>query len=64
MIVSEGQLIQSGDPLLKVDFKNVKDNVPSIVTPIVFTSLIGREVTLEKSGFQRAGSNNMISIKK
>lgn len=64
MIVSEGQLIQRGDPLLKVDFKNIKDKVPSIVTPIVFTSLIGREVTLEKSGFQRAGSTNIISIKK
>ncbi|MEB2282438.1 N-acetylglucosamine-specific PTS transporter subunit IIBC [Lysinibacillus xylanilyticus] len=64
MIVSEGQLIQRGDPLLKVDFKKIKDKVPSIVTPIVFTNLIGRGVTLEKSGFQRAGSNNIISIKK
>lgn len=64
MIVSEGQLIQRGDPLLKVDFKNIKDKVPSIVTPIVFTNLIGREVKLEKSGFQRASSNNIISIKK
>lgn len=64
MIVSEGQLIQRGNPLLKVDLKNIKDKVPSIVTPIVFTNLIGRGVTLEKSGFQRAGSNNIISIKK
>ena len=63
-IVTEGQLIQRGDPLLKVDFENIKDKVPSIVTPIVFTSLIGREVTLEKSGFQRSGSTNIISIKK
>lgn len=63
MIVSEGQLIQRGDPLLKVDFKKIKDKVPSIVTPIVFTNLIGREVKLEKSSFQRAGSNNIISIK-
>ncbi|UPW84904.1 N-acetylglucosamine-specific PTS transporter subunit IIBC [Lysinibacillus sp. Ag94] len=64
MIVSEGQLIQRGDPLLKANLKNIKDKVPSIVTPIVFTNLIGRGVTLEKSGFQRAGSNNIISIKK
>lgn len=63
MIVSEGQLIQRGDPLLKVDFKKIKDKVPSIVTPIVFTNLIGREVKLEKSGFQRASCNNIISIK-
>lgn len=63
MIVSEGQLIQRGDPLIKVDFKNIKDKVPSIVTPIVFINLIGRQVTLEKSGFQRAGSNHIIAIK-
>ncbi|MFJ6267774.1 N-acetylglucosamine-specific PTS transporter subunit IIBC [Lysinibacillus xylanilyticus] len=63
-IVTEGQLIQRGDRLLKVDFENIKDKVPSIVTPIVFTSLIGQKIILEKSGFQRAGSNNIISIKK
>ncbi|MGE7926459.1 N-acetylglucosamine-specific PTS transporter subunit IIBC [Lysinibacillus xylanilyticus] len=63
-LVTEGQLIQRGDRLLKVDFENIKDKVPSIVTPIVFTSLIGQKVILEKSGFQRAGSNNIISIKK
>jgi len=63
-LVTEGQLIKRGDRLLKVDLENIKDKVPSIITPIVFTSLIGREIILEKSGFQRAGSNNIISIKK
>ncbi|MFJ8518705.1 N-acetylglucosamine-specific PTS transporter subunit IIBC [Lysinibacillus xylanilyticus] len=63
-LVIEGQLIKRGDRLLKVDLENIKDKVPSIITPIVFTSLIGREIILEKSGFQRAGSNNIISIKK
>ncbi|MFF2177787.1 N-acetylglucosamine-specific PTS transporter subunit IIBC [Lysinibacillus sp. NPDC058147] len=63
-MVTEGQLIQRGDTLLKVDFESIKDKVPSIVTPIVFTSLMGQEITLEKSGFQRAGSNNIISMKK
>lgn len=63
-MVTEGQLIQRGDTLLKVDFESIKDKVPSIVTPVVFTSLMGKEITLEKSGFQRAGSNNIISMKK
>ncbi|MCY9549954.1 N-acetylglucosamine-specific PTS transporter subunit IIBC [Lysinibacillus xylanilyticus] len=63
-LVKEGQLIKRGDRLLKVDFENIKNKVPSIITPIVFTSLIGQEIILEKSGFQRAGSNNIISIKK
>lgn len=63
-MVTEGQLIQRGDTLLKVDFESIADKVPSIVTPVVFTSLIGQEITLEKSGYQRAGSNNIISMKK
>ncbi len=63
-MVTEGQLIQRGDTLLKVDFESIKDKVPSIVTPVVFTSLMGQEITLEKSGFQRAGTNNIISMKK
>ncbi|MGE7688490.1 N-acetylglucosamine-specific PTS transporter subunit IIBC [Lysinibacillus sp. NPDC097214] len=63
-MVTEGQLIQRGDTLLKVDFEGIKDKVPSIVTPVVFTSLMGQEITLEKTGFQRAGSHNIISTKK
>jgi len=63
-VVTEGQFIQRGDTLLKVDFESIKDKVPSIVTPVVFTSLMGQEITLEKSGFQRAGSHNIISMKK
>ncbi len=63
-MITDGQLIQRGDTLLKVDFESIKDKVPSIVTPVVFTSLMGQEITLEKTGYQRAGSNNIISMKK
>lgn len=63
-MVTAGQVIQCGDPLLIVDLETIKDKVPSIITPVVFTSLVGQEVTLTKSGFQRAGSTNIISINK
>ncbi len=63
-MVTDGQVIQCGDPLLLVDLETIKDKVPSIITPVVFTSLVGQEVTLNKSGFQRAGSTNFISINK
>lgn len=63
-MVIDGQVIQCGEPLLLVDLENIKDKVPSIITPVVFTSLVGQEVTLNKSGFQRAGSTNFISINK
>jgi len=63
-LVTDGQVIQCGDPLLIVDLETIKDKVPSTITPVVFTSLVGQEVTLNKSGFQRAGSTNIISINK
>lgn len=63
-LVTDGQVIQCGDPLLIVDLETIKDKVPSIITPVVFTNLVGQEVTLNKSGFQRAGSTNIISINK
>ncbi|KPN94773.1 N-acetylglucosamine-specific PTS transporter subunit IIBC [Lysinibacillus sp. ZYM-1] len=64
MLVTDGQKIKRGDALLKADITKIKDQVPSIITPVVFTSLMGQEITLGKTGFQRAGSTNIISMKK
>ncbi|WP_155590741.1 N-acetylglucosamine-specific PTS transporter subunit IIBC [Lysinibacillus cavernae] len=64
MFVTDGQKIKRGDALLKADIARIKDQVPSIITPVVFTSLMGQEITLGKSGYQRAGSTNIIAMKK
>ncbi|GLC88823.1 N-acetylglucosamine-specific PTS transporter subunit IIBC [Lysinibacillus piscis] len=63
-LVTDGQIIQRGDALIKVDLASIKTLVPSLVTPVIFTNLTGQEVKLEKSGYQRAGSSNIISINK
>ncbi|MFJ7406258.1 MULTISPECIES: N-acetylglucosamine-specific PTS transporter subunit IIBC [unclassified Lysinibacillus] len=62
--VTEGQRIQRGEVLLKVDLPRIKNQVPSIITPVIFTNLHGLEITLEKLGYQKAGTPHIISIKK
>lgn len=64
LFVMDGQTIKRGDALLKADIAQMKDQVPSVITPVVFTSLMGQEITLGKTGYQRAGSTNIIAMKK
>lgn len=37
--VKDGQAVKKGQKLLEVDFASIKDKVPSIITPVVFTNL-------------------------
>lgn len=41
--VQDGQKIKAGDLLLTVDFAQIGDKVPSIMTPIIFTALTNGE---------------------
>lgn len=44
--VKDGQKVKTGQKLLEVDFDNIKNKVPSIITPIVFTNLKENEKVL------------------
>ena len=37
--VSDGETVKKGQKLLEVDFDAIKEKVPSIITPVVFTNL-------------------------
>ncbi|WHY02828.1 PTS glucose transporter subunit IIA [Neobacillus sp. DY30] len=37
--VSDGQRVQKGQKLLEADFDSIKEKVPSIITPVIFTNL-------------------------
>jgi sugar PTS system EIIA component len=41
--VSDGQSVQKGQKLLEADFQSIKDKVPSIITPVIFTNLAENE---------------------
>lgn len=63
-LVNEGDQVTAGQPLLKVDLEFLKEKVPSIMTPIVFTNLKeGESVVLEKEGLVEMKESNIISIK-
>jgi PTS system D-glucosamine-specific IIC component len=47
--VKEGQTIKKGEKLLEVDFEIIKNKVPSIISPIIFTNLKeNQKVVIEK----------------
>ncbi|MFE8704019.1 glucose-specific PTS transporter subunit IIBC [Cytobacillus sp. FJAT-54145] len=64
-LVSQDDQVKKGQPLLKVDLDFVKQNAPSIITPIVFTNLDQSEkVVLNKQGNVELKEENIISITK
>jgi glucose-specific phosphotransferase system IIA component len=49
--VKDGQSVKKGQKLLEVDFESIKNKVPSIITPVVFTNLSENEkVILDEQG--------------
>ncbi|MDA0175450.1 PTS glucose transporter subunit IIA, partial [Solirubrobacter taibaiensis] len=62
-LVAQGDKVKQGQPLLKVDLAFVKENAPSIITPIVFTNLQqGQQVELKKDGNVKKGETAIIDI--
>ncbi|MGD7050944.1 PTS glucose transporter subunit IICBA [Rossellomorea marisflavi] len=62
-LVKEGDQVEAGQPLLKVDLDFIKANAPSIITPIVFTNLKeGQQVTLKSTGKVNRNDEDIIGI--
>lgn len=62
LLVEDGQLVERGDALLKVDMDYVVANAPSTVTPIVFTNLTDQKLDVLKTGNQRQGTTSIIKV--
>jgi len=54
LLVAEGDLVEVGTPLLKVDLPYIEAKAKSSITPIVFTNLQGQTLELKK-GLAKAG---------
>ncbi|KAA0955309.1 N-acetylglucosamine-specific PTS transporter subunit IIBC [Planococcus kocurii] len=61
-LVEQGQLVQRGDALLKLDLTFLKANAPSIATPVIFTNLTEQKVTMLKNGFQEQGTASILKV--
>lgn len=64
LLVEQGQLIQSGDPLLKLDLAYLGQHSDSMITPVIFTNLEGSQLHMLKKGKQRHGTTSILKIEK
>ncbi|MBV7509268.1 glucose-specific PTS transporter subunit IIBC [Bacillus sp. sid0103] len=64
-LVSENDIIEQGQPLLKVDLNYIKEHATSTITPIVFTNLAeGEKVVINKQGQVELKQEGIITITK
>ncbi|MED4271509.1 glucose-specific PTS transporter subunit IIBC [Geobacillus stearothermophilus] len=63
-LVKEGDEVKKGQPILRVDLDYVKQNAPSIVTPVIFTNLqAGETVHVNKQGSVARGEDAVVTIR-
>jgi PTS system D-glucosamine-specific IIC component len=64
-LVAENDIVEQGQPLLKVDLDYIKEHATSTITPIVFTNLAeGEKVVIEKPGQVDLKQTGIIKITK
>ncbi len=61
--VKAGDQVKTGDLLLTVDLETVKAKAPSVVTPVIFTNLAGKELAIDESVYGTTVSNGDPIIK-
>jgi len=63
-LVKQDDKVKAGQPMLTVDFANVKGKVPSVITPIVFTNLPeGKVVQVQIGQIVKRGDTGFVTIK-
>lgn len=64
-LVAENDVVEQGQPLLKVDLDYIKEHATSTITPVVFTNLAeGEKVVIEKPGQVDLKQSGIIKITK
>ncbi|QXM05344.1 glucose-specific PTS transporter subunit IIBC [Crassaminicella indica] len=62
-LVNQDDIVKAGQPILRVDLEKIKDKVPSIITPIIFTNLSEKEKVSFKAGVKvTCGQKNIVNI--
>jgi PTS system D-glucosamine-specific IIC component len=63
VLVTKDSKVKKGQPILKADIDAIKDKVPSLITPIIFTNLSeGRSVSIKAGKKIKRGQKNIIEI--
>ncbi|MFC4617457.1 N-acetylglucosamine-specific PTS transporter subunit IIBC [Camelliibacillus cellulosilyticus] len=63
IVVAAGDNVSRGQRIAEIDLDGIKDKVPSIITPVIFTNLPNdRHVTLNQTGKVSQGDTDIIKI--
>lgn len=60
--VKEGQKVTPATLLLTVDLKAIAPKVPSLITPVVWTNLGDKTLTLRKTGSVTSGESDIVEV--
>ncbi|MGX7596776.1 glucose-specific PTS transporter subunit IIBC [Planococcus plakortidis] len=61
--VEQGDLVEQGQLLMEMDLAYISEHAPSIITPVVFTSLQeGQQVNIKTSGHVESNTKDLIEI--
>ncbi|MFT8314194.1 MAG: glucose-specific PTS transporter subunit IIBC [Clostridium sp.] len=62
-LVKQDDKVKAGQTILKIDIDQVKDKVPSIITPVVFTNLPeGKSVVINQGTEVKRGQKSIVTI--
>lgn len=61
--VKQGDKVKAGDLLLSVDLETVKAKAPSVVTPVIFTNLAGKELVIDEALYGTEVSHGDVIVK-
>ncbi len=61
--VKQGDKVKAGDLLLSVDLESVKAKAPSVVTPVIFTNLAGKELAIDEALYGTEVSHGDVIVK-
>lgn len=60
--VTQGEQVQAGQLLITVDMDTIRDQVPSLMTPVIFTNLDNQSLTLHKTGPVSVGDTDILTL--
>ncbi|PLS02065.1 N-acetylglucosamine-specific PTS transporter subunit IIBC [Neobacillus cucumis] len=60
VFIKEGEPVKKGQLILEFDLNSIKDSVPSIITPVIFTNLL--KLNIKKQGQTEQGTSGILSI--
>ena len=62
-LVKQGDRIDAGQPLLKVDLEFIRRKVPSLISPVIFLNLPeGMAVTVQEGRIVKRGDNDFFTV--